>query len=459
MLTNSYNWAYDTFNQANLGDKRRVSRLVQLASSMANQLGKSVVKASKSSAEIEAAYRFIRNPAIDAQAIAEAGFKATANKLERFDAVLALEDTTSLNFSHDSVANELGHVTSYKTSRGIQAHSVLAFSPDEGQVLGLLEQTRWTRDINKKGQRKQATQRPYHEKESFKWERASRQMSKRLGEQMSRIISICDRESDIIEYLKYKCEYQQRFVVRCMMSRHIEEADNKLFAYGNTLQRAAIRQVPISQKGGRKARVAECDIRYAPVTLKMPSNKSGTSTALYYVSCIERNAPNGLGWHLLTTEQINSPAEAEKIIQYYEKRWLVEEFHKAWKSGGTQVEKLRMQCRDNLERMVVILAFIAVRVHQLRYLGINKKVAEQVSCEVILSPIEWKLLWRKQETRALPTLAPSLYWAYRSIGKLGGWYDSKRNGRIGWETLWEGWFKLQTILEGYQLALSLESEM
>lgn len=459
MLINSYDWAYATFSHAHLGDKRRVSRLIQLASSMASQLGKSVVKASASSAEIEAAYRFIRNPAIDVQAIAEAGFKATADKLEDFETVLALEDTTSLNFSHDSVTDELGHVTSHKSSRGIQAHSVLAFAPDEGQVLGLLEQTRWTRDIRKIGQKKQATQRPYREKESFKWERASRQMSIRLGEHMSRVISVCDRESDIIDYLKYKCEHQQRFVVRCMMSRHIEEADNKLFAYGHALQSAALRRVPIPQKGGRKARVAQCDIRYAPVTLKMPSNKSGTSTSLYYVSCIERDAPNGLSWHLLTTEKITSAGEAERVISYYEKRWLVEEFHKAWKSGGTQVEKLRMQSRDNLERMVVILAFIAVRVHQLRFLGNNQSVAEATSCEVILSPLEWKLLWKKQETRTLPRTPPSLYWAYHSIGKLGGWHNSKRNGRVGWETLWEGWFKLQTILEGYQLAMSLESEM
>jgi len=31
-----------------------------------------------------------------------------------------------------------------------------------------------------------------------------------------------------------------------------------------------------------------------------------------------------------------------------------------------------------------------------------------------------------------------------------------RNALDVWESLWEGWFKLQTILEGYELALSLE---
>ena len=459
MLINSCDWAYDTFQHAKLGDQRRVHRLVRLASALADQLGKSIVKASSSSAEIEAAYRFVRNPAIDADAIADAGFQATAKSVCNFDTVLALEDTTSLNFDHASVHDELGHITSHKSSRGMQAHSVLLYAPHEHHVLGLIEQTRWTRDVGQMGQHKRATQRPYHEKESVKWERASRHMATRLGAGISRVISVCDRESDVIEYLKYKCEHQQRFVVRSMLSRHIEEADNKLYAYGSALHSAGTRQVAIPQKGGRKARVATCDVRYAPVTIKMPSNKSGTSTPLYYVSCIEQGHADGLSWHLLTTENVQSKAEAERIITYYERRWLVEEFHKAWKSGGTQVEKLRMHSKDNLERMIVILAFIAVRVHQLRFMGMDKTQAEQQSCEAILSNIEWKLLWKKREKGRIPKKPPSLRWAYLNIGKLGGWHDSKRNGRVGWQSLWEGWFKLRTILEGYELAQSLDTEM
>ncbi|EJL7832671.1 hypothetical protein NM001_004073, partial [Vibrio vulnificus] len=37
--------------------------------------------------------------------------------------------------------------------------------------------------------------------------------------------------------------------------------------------------------------------------------------------------------------------------------------------------------------------------------------------------------------------------------------DSKRNGRASVKTLWEGWLKLQAILEGYELALSLEQDL
>ena len=159
----------------------------------------------------------------------------------------------------------------------------------------------------------------------------------------------------------------------------------------------------------------------------------------------------------LTSEPVKSKKDAQFILDCYEKRWLIEEFHNAWKTGDTFVENLRMQSKNNLEKMVVILVFIAVRLHQLRYMGLNKDDAEKQSCEIILSPPAWKLLWRKQEKSKPPENVLSLYWAYINLGKLAGWHDSKRNGLVGWKRLWEGWFILQTLLEGYYLnqAISL----
>lgn len=449
-------WAKDTFLHTDLGDNRRTLRLVKLASSLANNLGQSLVQSLKSPADIEAAYRFTRNQAIDAQAIAEAGFAATAEHVQAYDCLLALEDTTSLEFKHRTVRDEMGHTTSNKHSRGMHAHSILLFSPQEQHVVGLIEQERWTRDIKGYGQNRRHATRNYEDKESYKWERASKAMEQRLGANMRKVISVCDREADIIEYLTYKTNHQQRFIVRSMQSRCIEQGADKLYQYSESLKPAGQRVVQVRQKGGRKAREAICDVRYAAVSVKMPANKKGEPVSLYYVGCQEKNNDKELCWHILTSEPVKSGEDAKRVLGYYEKRWLIEEFHKAWKSGGTQVEALRMQSKDNLEKMVVILAFIAVRLHQLRYLGLNKKEAEKQSCETILSPLAWKLLWSKQEKTKLPKKVPSVYWAYISLGKLAGWYDSKRNGRVGWERLWEGWFMLQTILEGYLLAKSLE---
>ena len=42
-------------------------------------------------------------------------------------------------------------------------------------------------------------------------------------------------------------------------------------------------------------------------------------------------------------------------------------------------------------------------------------------------------------------------------GKLGGWKDSKRDGKIGWLLLYRGWVRLQERIEGFRLAMSLQA--
>lgn len=69
-----------------------------------------------------------------------------------------------------------------------------------------------------------------------------------------------------------------------------------------------------------------------------------------------------------------------------------------------------MQTRDNLERMVVIKAFIAVRGLDLRQGGVSEETQND-SYEKILTPTEWKLLWVKLEGKPLLAQAPPLKWA------------------------------------------------
>jgi hypothetical protein len=151
---------------------------------------------------------------------------------------------------------------------------------------------------------------------------------------------------------------------------------------------------------------------------------------------------------LYTNEAINCATDALQIVRYYELRWRVEEFHKAWKSAGTQVESFRQQKRKNLEKVIVITAFIAVRLLQLRELVGDKKESKSISCEHYFSPLEWKLMWTKTEPSSIPKKPPSMYWAYYALAKLGRWYDSKGTGIVGWEALWDGWFTLSQFLEG-----------
>jgi hypothetical protein len=111
---------------------------------------------------------------------------------------------------------------------------------------------------------------------------------------------------------------------------------------------------------------------------------------------------------------------------------------------------------ENLERMVSILAFVAVRLMQLREsltLAVQlkarglKEQAEAIElqpCTNVLIQDEWRILYLNANKRGgrypkkLPSEVPTLKWAYEAISKLGGFYDSKRTGIASWATMWLG---------------------
>ncbi|WP_347938672.1 transposase [Escherichia coli] len=57
-------WANEQSGHARLGDPRRTRRLVSLTSSLAQHAGLSIVKSSHFTAQVEGAYRLIRNPSV-----------------------------------------------------------------------------------------------------------------------------------------------------------------------------------------------------------------------------------------------------------------------------------------------------------------------------------------------------------------------------------------------------------
>jgi len=449
-------WSHSIFALCNLGDKRRTNRLINMAASLARNIGLSIVKSMENDSEVEGAYRLLRNPKVSGSEIAEGGFLSTAAQAENKELLLALEDTTSLSFSH-GISEELGYIgPPSQKKKGMQVHSILLVNAKSKETLGLIEQTRWHRLESEYATKHQRIAQKYKEKESFKWQRSSENMATRLGENMRQVISVCDRESDIYEYLDYKVTQQQRFVIRTHHNRKLDDVDDKLFERTRELEGVGSYSLEIAQKGGRKARQATMELAYAPVRLLAPDRKQKeySPIELTVVSCRETSkTSHPVEWILLTTEEIKTAEDARRIVSYYAARWKIEEFHKAWKSGGTQIEKSRLQSEGNLERMAVILSFIAVRLLQLREVIDTEKSLRRKDCSHILNDIQWQLLWRKMEKKKYTRKTkPSIEWAYYAIAKLGGWKDSKRTGRVGWNALWDGWFKLEFIIEGYELA-------
>ena len=433
VLTDPLLWAQTQFGHSELGDKRRTKRLVKLSADMASHAGKSLVKASQDDASIEGAYRFVRNDYVSVDEISKAGFFATEQIAKQRKLVLSLEDTTGLSFTH-SVCRELGNVNSAGDSkftakgRTLYSHSSLLLDAHTEQVIGLAGQHNWHREAKVD----KVQHRDREDKESYKWQRTTEALNQQFTS-TNNIIHVCDRESDIYEYIDYQLSTGQRFIVRASHDRKLMSPDCRLHSLGDVIQPASCYTINIPQRGGRKARKAKIELSYSQVTIKRPNDATGSKTStLNVVICQEvagENKKEKLSWYLYTNEPIENAEQARELIRYYELRWRIEEFHKVWKSDGTQVEKLRMQNKANMERIAVILAFVAVRLMQLKELALNQEEAKNSSCEVFFNQQEWKIMWLKIESKPLPETAPSLYWAYYALAKLGRWYDSKRTGK------------------------------
>ena len=466
-LQNSESWAKELFAECDLGDKRRNERLIKIASDLSEKVGKSLSAVCEGSdAALEGSYRLIRNNAVQASAIGEGGYKATAKKAKERDLLLAIEDTTVLSYRH-SVVDELGDIGGGgKTNgfrRGFFAHSILLVDAHKKETLGLIEQNFWKRDLSTRGKKHNRSQRPYEEKESFKWETGSERMVGRLGKDIEKVISVCDREADIYEYLFYKYVNKQRFIVRAGQNRNLAEIDERLVDAFNQTSKLGTYELFISQRSGRKARKTKINLHSCSVEITNPRDSDAELLKVSMVVGIEstpEKSQEPISWVLLTTEPANSFQEAKQIATYYAMRWRIEEFHKAWKTGAG-AERQRMQSADNLERMVIILSFVAVRLFQLREAleseYESRSNTEDIACTAVLTEEEYKVLWfagqkKGEKKKRLPKTIPNLDWAYREIAKLGGWCNSKKTGRASWLTIWHGWFRLQDRVEGYLAA-------
>lgn len=458
-------WSEDIFGQCSLGDKRLTKRLVQIGKQLASFTGCSLSQSCEGNeALIEGSYRLVRNERFKASQIGDGGYDATAKMAQTVPLLLAIEDSTMLSYTHE-VSKELGHTCGKKEAktRGYIVHSTLLMDADKEKTIGLIAQERWCRDKRSYGKKHKRKTTVYEQKESYKWEKNTYQLEKRLVDKMKDTISVCDREADIYEYIQYKLERGQRFIVRAEHNRKLIDSQERLFVELMDASQLGTYEIEIGQKGGRKKRKVKLSLKakqftFMPPKREVKGGKELKSITLNVVMVREENPETEeiLEWILLTTESIASFEDARRVSRYYELRWRIEDFHKAWKSG-TGAERQRMQSADNLEKMIVILSFIAVRLLQLKeYFEADTLLLESekvsVSCEDLLTEIEWKVLWKSLEKKDIPSKPPSASWAYQAIAKLGGWCNSKRTGKAAWSTVWTGWFRLTERVEGFMFA-------
>ena len=448
-------WPEEEFGQADLGDRRLTGRLVTIVGDFLARPERSIPKACQSRARTKAAYRFLDHPEIDMDMILKPHYQATLERLREEKTILAVQDTTTLNYTAHPTVQNLGPI-GYRLERGVGLilHDTMAYTPD-GVALGLLQAQCWARDPGDFGKKRRRHELPIGQKESRKWLSSFSQVAE-AQKQCPRtvFVSVGDREADVYELFAVatKDESKPKLLVRASHDRLLGEGQGHLWDRVAQQEISGIQELTVPRKGSRPVRVARLEIRFARVSLRAPARKAKSpDLSLWAVLAKEADPPAGvepLEWMLLTTLAVNTFEQAVEKLAWYTIRWQIEVFHRTLKTG-CKIEDRQLGTADRIETCLAIDMVVAWRIVHLVRLG---RKAPDVSCEIYFEEAQWKALVAYLTRNPIsPDKPPTLREAIRMVGQLGGHQGRQSDGEPGTESLWTGLQRLDDMTAMYKV--------
>ena len=429
----SGDWAEQEWGAAPLGDARLVQRLVTLGRDRYAKPQGSITQTCGSRAKTKAAYRFFDNERATMQNLLAPHRDATTTRMTCEKVVLALQDTTSLNYSTHPATENLGPIGTTTDIIGLMLHTTLAVST-EGTPLGVLDAQCWARDPELHGNKTKRKSLPIEAKESNKWLKSFKAATMAQSScPDTTIVSVGDREADIFDLfaLAQKTPNAPHLLVRAQHDRALAE-QRRLSDVLNSCPEAGIQEISLPRRGNREGRIARLSIRYTPVTLVPPRQRPDEpAISAWVILADELDPPEGaepLCWVLLTTVPTESFEDACERLRWYTVRWTIEVYFRTLKSG-CKVENRQLGSANRLEACLAIDLVVAWRIHHLTKLG---RETPDVPCTVYFEEEQWKALNAFVTKNPVPPgEPPTLRETIRMVATLGGFLGRKGDGEPG----------------------------
>ena len=445
-------WVEQNFSTCELGDKRRTKRLVKVAVKMLAAPEKSIPQQNVEWSDVKAAYRFFSNGNSTFDKIAEPHWQETRQtKRGRY---LLISDTTDVDhFSHWATTG-LG-ILGDGRGRGMQLHNCLMYDCNEKQIRGAAGALMYYR--KHKPKKETRMQRLARVRESDVWGKLVDQVGE--APEGSQWIHVFDRGGDNFEAICHIKLMKNDWVIRASkLQRNVFTEDGRKVKLNEAILESRTLgsyELNLRSRPGVAARCAKIELSTVRVTFPLPSQYSKwvkacgiTELTMNVVIVEEVNPPKGvtpIRWVLLTSLPVESFDDVWQVVEDYENRWLVEEYHKVMKSACS-LEMHALRAAERLEPLIALISVIGVRLFQLKLVGRSQPKAKAVT--------HVPAGWLKCLTLARPKISitgMTVYEFFRELAKLGGFLARKGDGEPGWQTIWRGFQKLQSILDALKL--------
>lgn len=459
-------WATANFGGARVGDKRRRRRVERIGEAMAEQPGNSVPSLFEGRYDVKAAYGLFDRAEATPDHLQAGHREAVRREASRPDqTVLLIEDSTECSWSGGQPIAGLGPIGNAADGlQGFWVHSVLAVRWPQRPaalsekrppvaMLGLADQTYHVRSA-RRAPRQSSSRRKRRDREAQIWD----QTTDRLGPAPTgtRWVRVADRGADIYEFLSGCQKAGHGFVVRAAQDRALEGTERSLFAHARQAKVLGHFTLPLRARPGQRARKARLAVAATTVALRSPYRPGHSPGTLPPIACtvvrvFEPKPPTGvkaLEWILLCDATVSTYEDGLEVALQYSTRWLIEEFHKALKTG-LGAERLQLQEADRLMAALAIMSIVALRLIDLRE---RVRIMPDAPAEQAgLAPLELTVL-RARLNRPLATVREVAL----AIGRLGGHMNRKSDGLPGWKTLSLGMKQIRLMVQGVRLAKKIK---
>ena len=436
------------------GDKRLTARAVITGDALMRHPG-GTLPAKLPKAELCAYYDFANNEKVNHDNVLLCHRQRTRRRMEQCQGtVLIIHDTTEGDYSGLNIA-DLGPIGN-GFNRGMLIHNVLAMDYPNREALGLVGQIlQIRRKVGKNESVK--TSREHPQRESRLWPKGVEAVGR--PPEGAVWVNLMDRGGDSFESLDRQQGLGQFYLVRSRTNRNVRVRDaagrwrrHKLHSYARKLPTLGERVVVVNQNHHQIARKARVRVAAGPVELAVPHVKYGEHgrepLSAWVIHVKELAPPPGqepLEWILLTNRPAATRAGAFERVDWYECRPMIEELHKAQKTG-CGMELPQFTTRKALEVSVAMLSVVAVQLLRLR--DLSRKDDGRPASEVVDNEyIEALSLWRWKEPRMQLGAKEFLF----ALARLGGHLGRPSDRLPGWLVLWRGWMELQRLVEGMLL--------
>jgi len=450
------------FDDIDLGDRRLDARALRMAMALALRPDCGFTSAMARPCDAEAAYRFLRNPRVDPDAVLEPHIEKSAARVREAGLALVVHDTSEFKYSGESERRGLGAI--HASEQGFLGHFSLAVSADGSRrPLGVLAMSTWTRDRQPKRRKKAKKLSGWAHskranKESARWQDQIDEVAERSAS--SPIIHIADREADAYPLLLHLTTHGHRFVIRMARERRARVDElAELETVRSIVARAQdviVTEVPAQKRNGRAlprmgiardARSARLAFAATRLQVKRPYYLFGEPMWLdvNVVHVHELDPPDGcepIDWMLLTSEPIATSVDISNVVAHYRARWVIEEYFKALKTGCA-MEKRELESYDTLRNALAI--FVPIAFHMLLLRAAQRRAPNEPA-SAVLTTTQIAVLMAMSRLKPNATARDALL----AVAELGGYYNKQRPP--GWIVLARGMRDLIIHEHGWLLA-------